>query len=111
MPHYLVLFELSMAAIAVLVAGSFAVLITGEYPQSLHDFLVAVYRYSVRVQAYSGLLTDRVRRSACKPLTATGFGRRPVTAGPWYDDWEPHVVKGWLATVESHPGATDCRAS
>jgi len=58
-PHYLVLFGLSIAAIAVLVAGFFAVLITGEYPQPLRDFLVAVYRYSVRVQAYTGLLTDR----------------------------------------------------
>ena len=58
-PHYLVLFGLSIAAIAVLVAGFFAVLITGEYPQPLRDFLVAVYRYSVRVQAYSGLLTDQ----------------------------------------------------
>jgi len=58
-PHYLVLFGLSIAAIAALVAGFFAVLITAEYPQPLRDFLVAVYRYSVRVQAYSGLLTDQ----------------------------------------------------
>jgi hypothetical protein len=58
-PHYLVLLGLSIAAIAVLVAGFFAVLITGEYPQPLRDFLVAVYRYGVEVQAYTGLLTDR----------------------------------------------------
>jgi len=36
----------------------FAVLITGEYPLGLRDFLVGVYRYNVRVQGYAGLLTD-----------------------------------------------------
>jgi hypothetical protein len=39
--------------------GFFAVLITGGYPQGLRDFLVGVYRYNVRVQAYVGLLTDQ----------------------------------------------------
>lgn len=53
------LFGLSIAAIAVLVAGFFAVLITAEYPQPLRDFLVAAHRYSVRVQAHTGLLTDQ----------------------------------------------------
>lgn len=57
-PHYLVLFALSLAATAVVIVGFFAVLITGEYPQGLRDFLVGVYRYNLRVQAYVGLLTD-----------------------------------------------------
>ena len=58
-PHYLVLAALGIAAMFVVIAGFFAVLFTGEYPQGLRDFLVGVYRYSVRVQAYAGLLTDR----------------------------------------------------
>jgi hypothetical protein len=58
-PHYLVLFALGIAATVVVIAGFFAVLITGEYPQRLRDFLVGVYRYNVRVQAYAGLLTDQ----------------------------------------------------
>ena len=58
-PHYFVLFALSIAATAVVIIGFFAVLITGEYPQGLRDFLVGVYRYNVRVQAYAGLLTDQ----------------------------------------------------
>jgi ABC-type uncharacterized transport system YnjBCD permease subunit len=58
LPHYFVLLALGIGAIAVALAGFFAVLITGEYPQGLRDFLVAAYRYSVRVQAYVGLLTD-----------------------------------------------------
>jgi len=58
-PHYLALFALSIAAMVVVIAGFFAVLITGEYPQQLRNFLVGVYRYNVRVQAYVGLLTDQ----------------------------------------------------
>lgn len=58
LPHYFVLFGLAIAATVVVLLGFFAVLITGEYPQTLRDFLVGVYRYNVRVQAYIGLLTD-----------------------------------------------------
>jgi hypothetical protein len=58
-PHYFVLFALSIAAAFVVVVGFFAVLFTGEYPEQLRDFLVAVYRYNLRVQAYVGLLTDQ----------------------------------------------------
>lgn len=58
-PHYLVLVGLSIAAMFVVIAGFFAVLVTGKYPLGLRDFLVGVYRYSVRVQAYAGLLTDQ----------------------------------------------------
>jgi ABC-type uncharacterized transport system YnjBCD permease subunit len=58
-PHYLVLSALGIAALVVVIAGFFTVLITGEYPQGLRDFLVGVYRYNVRVQAYAGLLTDQ----------------------------------------------------
>jgi hypothetical protein len=58
-PHYLVLVALGIAAMVVVIAGFFAVLITGEYPQGLRDFLVGVYRYNVRVQGYAGLLTDQ----------------------------------------------------
>ncbi|MDQ1749088.1 MAG: hypothetical protein QOE71_144, partial [Pseudonocardiales bacterium] len=58
-PHYFVLLALTIAAVFVVIAGFFAVLFTGEYPLRMRDFLVAVYRYSLRVQAYVGLLTDQ----------------------------------------------------
>lgn len=58
-PHYFVLIGLVVGAIFVGLFGFFAVLFTGEYPQRARDFLVDVYRYSLRVQAYVGLLTDR----------------------------------------------------
>ena len=40
------------------VASFFAVLFTGESPAGIRDFLVGVYRYTLRVEAYVGLLTD-----------------------------------------------------
>lgn len=58
-PHYVVLFVLSIAAMFVVIAGFFAVLFTGEYPIGPRNFLVGVYRYNLRVQAYIGLLTDQ----------------------------------------------------
>lgn len=58
-PHYVVLAVLALAAAVVIVIALFAVLFTGAYPAGLRDFVVGVYRYSVRVEAYVGLLTDR----------------------------------------------------
>jgi len=58
-PHYFVLLGLAIAAMFVVFIGFFAVLITGKYPEGLRDFLVGVYRYNLRVQAYVGLLTDQ----------------------------------------------------
>lgn len=58
-PHYFVLVGLFIAAVFVGIFGFFAVLFTGQYPTGARDFLVNSYRYSLRVQAYVGLLTDR----------------------------------------------------
>jgi len=58
-PHYFVLLGLAIAGMVVVFIGFFAVLITGKYPEGLRDFLVGVYRYNLRVQAYVGLLTDQ----------------------------------------------------
>jgi hypothetical protein len=58
-PQYFVLAALFIAACLGVVAGFFAVLFTGEYPQGIRDFLVNAYRYALRVEAYVGLLTDR----------------------------------------------------
>jgi hypothetical protein len=59
LPHYFVLLALAFAAIFVLIGGFLGVLLTGEYPAGARDFLVGVYRYNLRVQAYVGLLTDQ----------------------------------------------------
>ena len=57
-PHYLVLLVLCFGALFAFVGGFFAVLFTGDYPKAIRDFLVGVYRYGFRVEAYAGLLSD-----------------------------------------------------
>ncbi len=57
-PHYFVVCALMIAAFFVAIAGFFAVVFTGEYPEKLRDFIVSAYRYNLRVQSYIGLLTD-----------------------------------------------------
>ena len=56
-PHYIVLFFISIAAFVCVVVAWFAILFTGRYPAGLFDFVVGVYRWSLRVAAYAFLLT------------------------------------------------------
>ena len=55
-PHFLVLFVLSVAALFAVLIAWFAILFTGQYPRGLFDFVVGVARWSLRVQAYAILL-------------------------------------------------------
>ena len=57
-PQYVVLAALCIAACVGIVIGFLAVLVTGEYPEGIRAFLVSVYRYALRVEAYVGFLTD-----------------------------------------------------
>jgi hypothetical protein len=56
-PHYIVLFFLAAAAVVCVVIAWFAILFTGRYPRGLFDFVVGVFRWSLRVSAYAILLT------------------------------------------------------
>jgi len=58
LPHYIVCIGLASASVFTIVWGAIAILATGQYPQGTRSFLVASYRYGLRVQAYIGLLTD-----------------------------------------------------
>jgi hypothetical protein len=59
-PHYIVLVVLWLGAIVSVVIAWFAILFTGRYPRGLFDFVVGVGRWSLRVEAYAGLLvTDQ----------------------------------------------------
>ena len=58
-PHYLVLAVLTIGAVFAVIGGLIGVLFSGEYPHGPRDFVVGVYRYGLRVQAYAGLLTDQ----------------------------------------------------
>jgi hypothetical protein len=59
-PHYIVLFFLGIAALFTAMIAWFAILVTGQYPRALFDFVVGVGRWGLRVYAYAILLvTDR----------------------------------------------------
>lgn len=59
-PHYIVLFFLSVASFLAVIVAWFAILVTGRYPKSLFDYNVGVARWWLRVAAYAFLLvTDR----------------------------------------------------
>lgn len=56
-PHYIVLIFLWIGVIVAAVIAWFSILFTGEYPRSLHEYIVGVQRWSVRVEAYAFILT------------------------------------------------------
>jgi hypothetical protein len=56
-PHYIILIFLGIAAFVCVVIAWFAILFTTRYPRGLFDFVVGVYRWSLRVTAYAVLLT------------------------------------------------------
>jgi hypothetical protein len=59
-PHFIVLFALTIAAFVVVVIAWFSIVFTGRYPRALFDFVVGVGRWWLRVDAYAFLLvTDR----------------------------------------------------
>jgi hypothetical protein len=59
-PHYVVLFFLSIGALLAAIFAWFVILFTGRYPRSVFDFIEGVIRWHNRVGAYAFLLiTDR----------------------------------------------------
>ncbi|MFC1904423.1 DUF4389 domain-containing protein [Chloroflexota bacterium] len=56
-PHIVFLFFLGIAALVCAVIAWFAILFTGRYPKGLFDFVVGVFRWSLRVAVYALLLT------------------------------------------------------
>ena len=72
-PHYVVLFFLGVAAVVCVIVAWFAILFTGRYPRSLFEFVVGVFRWALRVEAYAFLLTtDRY------PPFSLGRGDAPL---------------------------------
>jgi hypothetical protein len=59
-PHYIVLAFLVIGAVFAVIFAWFAILLTGQYPKGLFDYVVGVGRWCLRVNAYAFLLvTDR----------------------------------------------------
>jgi hypothetical protein len=55
-PHYVILIILWLFAFVAIVVAWFAILITGRYPRGLFNYVVGVFRWSLRVSAYMYLL-------------------------------------------------------
>ena len=68
-PHYIVLFFLSVGAFFAVVVAWFAILFTGRYPRGLFDYVVGVGRWGLRVEAYAFLLVTDRYPALLAPLT------------------------------------------
>ena len=67
-PHWIVLFFLGIAALVCMFISWWAILFTGRYPKGLFDFVVGVFRWGFRVQAYSVILiTDKYPPFSLQP--------------------------------------------
>jgi len=55
-PHYMVLLCLGIVVFFVTIFAWFTILLTGQYPRNLFDFVVGVGRWGLRVSAYAFLL-------------------------------------------------------
>jgi len=58
-PHYIALLLLGIVVYVFIIIGFFAVLITGAWPAGMRNFIVGYMRWTMRVNAYVYLLTDR----------------------------------------------------
>jgi hypothetical protein len=58
-PHQIVLWLYSIAAIVVVFVAWFAILFTGRYPSGMFGFVAGFVRYASRVNCYMFLVTDR----------------------------------------------------
>ncbi len=56
-PHVIVLCFLWIGAFIAVILAWFAILLTGTHPKGIHDYIVGVMRWSLRVEAYAIILT------------------------------------------------------
>jgi hypothetical protein len=89
-PHVFVLFFVMIAALFVILYAFFAVLFTGRFPRGAFDFLVGLYRWVVRLNAYALLMTD----------SYPPFGFEPDPAYPARFELDyPETVERWRPLV------------
>lgn len=57
-PHAFVLFFVTLAALFIQFIGWWIILFTGQLPVGMHNFLVGVLRWGLRINLYMGNMTD-----------------------------------------------------
>ena len=57
-PHAFLLFFLQIGVMFVRMIAFWAVLLTGKYPEGMHNYMVGVLRWNIRVSAFMSYLTD-----------------------------------------------------
>jgi hypothetical protein len=108
-PHFFILIFLGIGAAFALIGAFFVVLFTQRYPRGIFDYVVGVYRWGLRVTAYTYLMTDRypafsldeqpddtVRYSVAFPEEGVDWWRPLVV---WLLVWPYMVVAGALTLV------------
>ncbi len=101
-PHFIALFFLGIGAYVVLILSAFAVLITGNYPEGMFNFMVGVLRWGLRVGAYLCYMTD-----AYPPFSLEDDPNYPVRV---LVDFPTHVARwrpfvNWLLVIPIAIGA------
>jgi hypothetical protein len=95
-PHFMILWALSIAAGVMGFIAFFAILFTKRYPRGLFDFVVNVNRWSANVDAYTSFLRDEY------PPFSWERGQYAVTYEVDYPEelnrWLP-LIKWWLLAI------------